>query len=162
MNTHHIVVTASHLAKHEGHESVIARIYRLAGRFGFTPQPIEMQGTPVIARIDRSRWLADCECGGAEYVDPDEPFFFCANCGNDADSAKVRPVVFPPIETRQALEALITSRPVTIRGGSTLQQQLLTADESIPRLQRQWDAGESLLKIARENRVAGVQTVRIG
>lgn len=162
MNTYNIVVTAKYMADLEGDETVIARIHRLARMHGFTPQPLEMPGAPVYARIDRSRWLADCECGGAEYVDPVEPFFFCINCGNAADSEKIRPVIFPNPETRAVLEALIISRPVTIRGGSTIQQQLLTADESIPKLQRQWDAGESLLKIARENRLVGVQTVRAG
>ena len=50
---------------------------------------------PVKARVDHNRWIADCECGGAEYVDPDEPIFFCFSCDNMAFNNMLRPVIFP-------------------------------------------------------------------
>lgn len=60
---------------------------------------------PVIARIDHGRWLADCECNGAEYVDPNEPIFFCLSCGNTEYQGRMRPVIFPAPETRAKIEA---------------------------------------------------------
>jgi hypothetical protein len=160
MNTHDIVVTAKYMAEISKDETVYNRICRLAQLSGFAAPKMEVKGDAVAARIDRSRWLADCECGGAEYVDPAHPVFFCCNCGNESNGGFLRPVDFPRDETRAALESLIISRPVTLRGGSTVPQRLMLAQESIEHLQRQWDAGESLLKIARENRRAGVQTMR--
>lgn len=69
-------------------------------KISFTPAD-----KPVVARIDHGRWIADCECNGAEYVDPGEPIFYCLSCGNTEYQGHVRPVVFPPPDVRAAIEA---------------------------------------------------------
>ncbi|MDQ3431391.1 MAG: hypothetical protein M3467_04065 [Actinomycetota bacterium] len=33
------------------------------------------------ARINHSRWVADCPCGSAQVVSPADPRFFCVECG---------------------------------------------------------------------------------
>ena len=63
---------------------------------------------PLLARIDFGRWIADCECGGAEYVDPADPLFFCCSCGNQAHQGKARRVIFP--ENRAEIEAAVLER----------------------------------------------------
>lgn len=73
------------------------------------------RGKPVTARIWQGHWVADCECGGAEVVDYDEPIFFCWGCGNSTTKGAVRSVVFP--ENREAIERKILLRPVqALRG----------------------------------------------
>ena len=69
----------------------------------------QLAGTPVTARIDHGRWIADCECRGAEYVDPDEPIFFCLSCMNTEYQGQVRPVQFPAPEIRAQIEAGLTA-----------------------------------------------------
>ena len=73
------------------------------------------RGKPVKARIWQGIWIADCECGGAEFVSPDEPIFFCWGCGNQNNSGACRPVEFP--ENREKIEAKILERPVQKRYG---------------------------------------------
>ncbi len=77
----------------------------------------EPTGTPVFARIWQGQWIADCECNGACFVDPDEPVFFCFTCGNRANGQKPRPVKFPPEDERQEIERLLLERPVNDLGG---------------------------------------------
>jgi len=55
----------------------------------------EMAEEGVKAMWDEVRWVARCECGGAEVVDPAEPVFFCCSCGNAGVGGRWRPVVFP-------------------------------------------------------------------
>lgn len=76
-------------------------------------------GVPVQARIWQGQWIADCECNGASFVDPDEPLFFCFGCGNRANDSKPRPVIFPPEEERKEIEQLILDRPVNDMAGLT-------------------------------------------
>lgn len=76
-------------------------------------------GTPVTARIWQGQWIADCECNGACFVDPDEPIFFCFTCGNRANGQKPRPVIFPPEAERKEIERLLLERPVNDIAGLT-------------------------------------------
>jgi len=79
----------------------------------------EPTGTPVVARIWQGQWIADCECNGACFVDPEEPIFFCFTCGNRANGQKPRPVLFPPEAERKEIERLLLERPVNDLGGLT-------------------------------------------
>jgi len=56
------------------------------------------EDAPVMATWDGDRWVAVCECGGAEVVDPGEPVFFCCSCGNAGVGGRWRPVKFPETE----------------------------------------------------------------
>lgn len=79
----------------------------------------EPTGVPLYARIWNGQWIADCECNGASFVDPDEPVFFCFTCGNRANGQKPRPVIFPPEEERKEIEQLLLARPVDDLAGLT-------------------------------------------
>ncbi len=79
----------------------------------------EPSGEPVYARIWQGQWIADCECKGAAFVDPDEPVFFCFSCGNRAHGHRPRPVVFPPTLERLEIERLLIDRPVDDMAGLT-------------------------------------------
>ncbi len=100
------VITAKTIANRDGCKTVREFIQKIAARRGIKiPLTIaEGEGAEVIARIDNGRWIADCECNGAEYVDPDEPVFWCFSC-NNRHHGLLRPVKFPPADTRQRIEA---------------------------------------------------------
>lgn len=66
---------------------------------------------PVAARVNAGRWIADCECGGAEYVDDEMRVFMCASCFNRADGGAWRRVIFPATPARGAIEAVLLARP---------------------------------------------------
>lgn len=113
------IITAKHVASLEGAPDVKGRILKYRERL-FKRKNIAVQikdidrprGAPVLARIELGQWIADCECGGAEFVDPDEPIFFCFSCGNRANDNVPRPVTFPPPAERQIIERLVLERPV--------------------------------------------------
>ena len=67
---------------------------RLAQYSGHAVVDEEDDGKPVAAVWDEERWIARCECGGAEVVDPAEPVFFCCSCGNAGVGGRWRKVVF--------------------------------------------------------------------
>jgi len=52
-------------------------------------------GKPITACLDYGRLIAKCECGGAEYIDPDDLRFFCQSCGNIETGRRYRPVIIP-------------------------------------------------------------------
>lgn len=65
-------------------------------------------GTPLQARVERGQWIADCECGGATFVDPEWPFTFCFSCR--ANNGHIRPVQFP--SDWKEIEKMLLARPV--------------------------------------------------
>lgn len=69
-----------------------------------------VNGKPVKAWIEHNRWVATCECGGQEVVDPTDPVFFCWGCGNALNHGQPRPVDFD----RDALDAgeILMARPM--------------------------------------------------
>lgn len=112
----------------------------------------EPTGTPVTARIWQGQWIAECECGGASFVDPDEPIFFCFGCGNRINDSHPRPVSFPPEMERLEIERLILERPVNDVAGLTdleragMAQPVIHVQKqgrSVP-LTRSWSPGESI------------------
>ena len=70
--------------------------------------------TAVSARVHRGAWIADCPlslCQGAQYADPDWPFFVCTSgCGTGP-----YPVRFP--SEREEIEAELVKRPVLATRG---------------------------------------------
>ncbi len=117
------IVTAKHYCRREGVPDVRSRIVKLGQTMQRNKQiPIKihldkMSQRPVYARIELGQWIADCECGGCEFVDADEPIFFCFSCANRDDAQALRPVVFPLPEDREKIEALILARPINDKRG---------------------------------------------
>lgn len=134
------VLTARDYAKREGAEDVKSRIRRTAIKWGLRYVEDKTAGNPVYARIDFGRWIADCECGGAEAVDPDEPLFFCVSCGNARTSGRARHVVFP--DQRKEIEDAVMARPLAKRGGGdAISQQITAKPKGEP---RSWRPGEEV------------------
>lgn len=102
------VITALDIAKKDGCKNVLDWIRRVAAAKKVKPSFVVNAdpGSEVVARVDHGRWIADCpDCNGAEYVDPDEPVFFCFGCLNTQYQGQLRPVRFPPPEIRERIEA---------------------------------------------------------
>jgi len=95
-------------------------------------------GRPVVARVNHGRWVAHCECGGAEIVDPKDPVFMCLSCANSDHQVggrfRLRPISFPI--DRSDIEEALLFRP----------------DPS----KRNWTAGETLERLRQENRDHGL------
>lgn len=124
-------ITARDYAKREGAKDVRQRIQRLAIKNGMKVE-FSTNNKPVKARLDFGRWIADCECGGAEAVDYADPVFYCASCGNVRSGGKLRPVIFP--SDYKAIELEIMARPLKYRGnGDTINQQLKSIPRDMPR-----------------------------
>jgi hypothetical protein len=108
-------------------------------------------GVPVQPRIWQGQWIADCECNGASFVDPNDPIFFCFSCLNRANDSKPRPVNFP-VNYRD-IEKTLLERPVDDRVGLTdlervgMAKALIhfeTATGELLPLTRSWNPSETL------------------
>ncbi|HAL17318.1 MAG TPA: hypothetical protein DCP32_11395 [Anaerolineaceae bacterium] len=156
-------ITAKHLAIRENHASTAERIERQRMQFMHThPLADQKKGggaevRPVFARIDFGRWLADCECNGAEYVDPDYPLFFCNSCGNQEFNGQSRPVEFPDEQKRAAIEKVLSERPVDDSRGVDVVHKAMLSKPLIPGLVRSWNPGESISDLRAQNRKAGLK-----
>ena len=161
------IITAKDYSEREGAGgSVRARIlktrekYHKGKNIALTVNGIDApQGAAVRARIWQGQWIADCECSGAEFVEPTEPIFFCFSCGNRANKNFVRPVEFP-VE-REAIEAAVLARPVDdVRGLTDLERAglakplvIVDAGGSQFPLTRSWNPDESLGELLDQNKV---------
>jgi len=105
-----MVKTAKDMAFQESFKSVVERITTLATKYNHKYVNDRTSGNPVYARIDYGRWLADCECGGAEYVDHETPLFFCMACGNRGTNGRARKVIFP--KNREEIEIDTMKQPL--------------------------------------------------
>lgn len=120
------IITAKDFAAQEGVRTVRDRILRMANVYRMHVVT-DVKGKPVEARIDWGRWVADCECGGAEAVDADEPIFFCFSCGNSKNGGALRPVVFPSKDELKRIEAAILDVPVRTRPAMNDIKEAMTA-----------------------------------
>ena len=107
---------------------------------GFTPIIFDgaIAGHPVLALVSNGRWVALCDvpnCDGCEYVDPQEPIFFCMKCGNNS-TGKARPVNFPK-EFKEIDAALLERDMLPVVGGD-LVNQAFNARPVHPDLRRDW------------------------
>lgn len=99
-----------------GHVCYRLFIERMASVQGFQPDWSNVDASqPVHAIVAYGRWIAECECGGAEFVEPGDPLFYCASCGNTPAEGRVRPVIFP--DNRLAIEAALLERKVIANPG---------------------------------------------
>ena len=120
-------------------------IQRLMAEVGFVARPsavklgIELDASrlserPAFAYVNAGNWLWKCECGGAEYVDLDQPVGMCCSCWNAADEHRWRPVIIPA--EREEIERLLLRRPVA---------------------NRNWRGPERVADLALENREHGLE-----
>lgn len=126
------------------------------------------RGAPVRAYIHQGQWLAECECGGHEFVDPQDPVFFCWSCVNRANDSYLRPVEFPA--EWQLIEAAILARPVNdIKGATDLERAGLAQPAIVIKssqgefpLVRSWKPEESLDELLKQNAVVAHAAVEPG
>lgn len=66
----------------------------------------------LVAWVDHGRWVAACpSCLNAQMVDPDDPRFFCYECGNADLGGVWARVHFPKPNTRKLIEEILAERP---------------------------------------------------
>lgn len=115
-------------------------------------QDAEPMGVPVVAFVSFGFWIALCECNGAEYVAPGEPFY-CHSCGNYANSGKPRPVIFP--ENKADIERELLRRPVFAGTGRNVfertQRQRAAVQNDKGFLSRTWLPLETLDDLKQQN-----------
>ena len=170
MDNVNFIVTAKHYSKRYGADGT-AKGFILKWREKLHKEKnivIEIKGidnprgVPVKARIWQGQWIADCDvegCGGAEFVEPTEPLFFCFSCTNRLNGHFVRPVQIP--EQWQEIEALVLERPVNdVRGQTDLERAnqakarvVVVSDGQEFHLTRSWRPNESLDELRNQNKV---------
>lgn len=92
----------------------------------------------VTARVDFGRWIADCKCGAAQYVEPGEPFY-CAECGTAWNDGLGCQVIFP--DTKEEIEQELMERPVLKHGRKD--QKTIQPPPEEPGLTRSWSPEET-------------------
>lgn len=106
-----------------------------------------VNGEPVEAFINTGRVLAQCPvCRRHEYVDPDEPIFYCTTCGNDG-SVAARPVVFPA--DWDAISAALLARDIVPSYGRNDIEKVMNAQPV--GLPREWRPGTTVDELLAEN-----------
>lgn len=139
------LVTGKYVAKARGYDSMadwfVGVSTETRGLFD-TPFTGRTGGEPVLARVDVGRWIADCPCGGASYVDKDEPIFYCLGCGNYTNGGDARPVTFPG--DAEVIEEELLKRPVDDSRGRNEVERALNAIPLIYGLLRSWSPGETV------------------
>lgn len=100
---------------------------RFRQKFRYPETGVDGTGEPLPAFVNQGNWLVRCECGGAEYAF-EEGLFFCCSCKNSTHGHKYRRSVFP--KERAKIEALLAVRPL---------------------LNRNWEPGETVEDLEREN-----------
>lgn len=167
MNSVDYIITAKHYSEREGcGGSVRARILKkremMHKKQNIALQVLGMDapsGAPVMARIWQGQWIADCGCGGAEFVEPTEPIFYCFSCGSRENNHRVRGVIFP--ENYREIEAAVLARPVNDAKGLTDLERAGLAKAGVVAvvdgveypLVRAWSPEETLEDLLAQNRV---------
>lgn len=154
------LITARDVARCRGLTDVRGLILMLmeksidAGLFQARWDGEHVGGAPITAYVDFGRWLARCECGQCNYVDPDEAVMYCARCGN-RNSGLARPVLFPSDRTK--IEEALLRRAVTENPAAmNIVQAALLAKPKNPVLTRNWYPGQSLESLVDLNSMNGV------
>jgi hypothetical protein len=158
------IISARHYAESMGCQTALERIqkmreeYHMRKRVILPMQQDKYAADPVAGFIENGQWIARCECGGCEFVDPDDGVFYCFSCCNRAHQHMLRHVVFPDFETRMEIERLLLLRPVNdVRGQTDMERAgMATAilyisqgRKKLP-LTRSWDAHETLDDLHRQ------------
>jgi hypothetical protein len=115
-----------------------------------TPRFLVTVDVPVYARVSDNRWIADCECGGAEAVDEEDPRFFCLSCLNNAVGNNSRTVIFP--DDMEEIDEVLVAREDPLTRGFTSAEAVMAK----PRLSELGLVPESLETLEAENVVHGL------
>lgn len=164
MDNVNVIITAKDYSRIEGADgSVIGRLQKMQqrgrARNRFVKIEFDVRGKALNAEINQGAWVAMCECGGVEFVDPDEPIFFCWDCVNRSNGGHVRPVLFP--ENRQEIEAAVLEREVDDVRGITDADRAFSARPLVSILDdkgnlypatRSWVPGESAEQLREQNK----------
>jgi hypothetical protein len=145
------IITGNDKAAEHGHKSYRAWLAGTAIKINRPWNGKVTDRKPVKARIDFGRWIADCECGGAEYVDPNEPIFYCLSCGNEQTHGDARKVLFP--DNLKEIEAAVLERAVL--GSDPLKARLVDG------ISRSWNPGESVSDLKMQHEVAKSVKARV-
>lgn len=146
------ILNGTDRAQDNGYPDLKSMLVALAAQRGIRMSG-KVSNDPVYARIDYGRWLADCECGGAGYVDPaNTNIFFCLVCGNHKHHGDFRPVIFPP--DREAIELEVLKRPVEEQGLLPHTDAALNSRPMIPGLVRNWNPTETVDDLAGQRKLA--------
>lgn len=103
---------------------------------------VDPTADPLVARVNHGAWIASCPCGAEGAPSPgmlvfvDAPIAWCVRCENAATHGAWRPVVLPPPDERDAIEAMLAARPDSAT--------------------RNWAPGESVADLAAENVAHGL------
>jgi len=128
-------------AKELGFKNFREMINGLAARKGFVISS-DICEENVFARIDFGRWIADCGCGAANYVEPVDPVYFCASCGNAVSGGKLRKVSFP--KNRIEIETELLTREVFVNLKLKPVDGAINAISAAPGIARSWSPGETI------------------
>lgn len=125
-----------------------------------------MKGDPVDALVDWGRWSARCpdpDCSGSVYVDPEDPIFYCNNCGNDLNDGDLYPVNFPSKTDRKKIAKILLARPVKekkVPGGPAAvaynSTPTILGPLGEPLIPRSWDPSISIDELKKDNKDNGV------
>jgi len=155
------LITARDVAMRAGFPSVAEWMLVLShqsialGKFTAAWDGQRVGGSPLSAFVDFGRWAVACPCGQHSYADPDEPFLYCARCGN-GNSGLARQVLFPPLMTRLAIEQALMERPVTENSSARdLIESARLARPKIAVLPRNWYPGQSPADLREMNTTYG-------
>ena len=118
----------------------VLRFWRQQRRLGAPPSETAA-GPVVMAYINQGRWIAECPwgCGAALVASRADARYLCVTCWNEAVGGLWVPVVFPA--QKGAIEAELLKRP---------------ARDGFMAATRNWQPGESLADLRRENALRGV------
>jgi len=100
----------------------------------------------VTARVDFGRWIADCQCGAAQYVEPEQPFY-CAECGMPYSEGMGIKVIFPKIKEDIEEELLQRETIATKNTPATIQPPPKEAG-----LARSWNPGETVTELKEQRK----------
>jgi len=159
------IVTTMDYAKRRGCKSVREYIgmrceeRKNRGAIDNVPELKKITGKRICAELNFGRWVARCECGGAEVVDPSDPVFYCFSCGNFGNKGNLRPVVFP--NNWKEIEKEVLKRPIKFTSGANEVERLVLAQPTIAVeggiLSRSWTPDETIEDIKKQNKSGGLK-----
>jgi hypothetical protein len=149
------LISAKHIIKRDNCATLADWIRMVCQSRGGSLDPHftgKVSGDAVTAIVESGRWIAKCECGGAEYVSQDEPIFFCFACANFDNGGDARPVTFP--QDMKDIEWELCKRPIVLsKGGNMIERVFHSASSILP---RSWSPPQTADELKQENEEAGL------